>query len=139
MYSVGSVGGMNWTALGSPSFRWRCRLRRKYARTPTTPTRAAARGRPTPSPTFSAVLLVGGEVFVGEEEGVVEVAVAVVGFVVPLDVVVVGLFVDVVLADVDSVLPELAMVVKGFRSPEIVKVPSPVWQSHFERGSLSQQ
>ena len=130
MYSVGSVGGMNWTALGSPSFRWRCRLRRKYARTPTTPTRAAARGRPTPSPTFSAVLLVGGEVFVGEEEGVVEAEVAVVGFVVPL---------DVVLADVDSVLPELAMVVKGFRSPEIVKVPSPVWQSHFERGSLSQQ
>jgi len=130
LYSVGSVGGMNWTALGSPSFRWRCRLRRKYARTPTTPTRAAARGRPTPSPTFSAVLLVGGEVFVGEEEGVVEAEVAVVGFVVPL---------DVVLADVDSVLPELAMVVKGFRSPEIVKVPSPVWQSHFERGSLSQQ
>jgi len=29
--------------------------------------------------------------------------------------------------------------VKGFKLPERVKVPSPVWQLHFEIGSLSQQ
>ena len=86
-----------------------------------------------------AVLLLGAAVgeFVGEVEE--EEEVAVVGEVTWLDVVVVGPFVDVVLREVESVLPELGMVVKGFRSPEMVKMPLPVWQLHFESGSLSQQ
>jgi hypothetical protein len=54
------------------------------------------------------------------------------------DVVVVATFVEVVFAE-DFVLAELKIVVKGFKSPDIVKIPSPVWQSHFARGSLSQQ
>ena len=75
--------------------------------------------------------------FVGEVEEDEEVVV--VGDVAWLDVVVVGAFVVVVLREVESVLPELGMVVKGFKSPEMEKVPSPVWQSHIESGSLSQQ
>ena len=115
---------MNWTALGSPSFLCTCRLRRKYARTPTRPIRAAARGRPTPRPTFRAVLLAGADVgvFVGESEEVEVEEVVVLGGVIWLDVVVGG-FVVVVFNEVDSVLPELGIVVKGFRSPEIEKTP----------------
>jgi hypothetical protein len=59
--------------LGSGSaapFCCRWRFRRKYARIPITPTRAAARGNPTPTPTLSAVLslIAGGEEFVVGKE-----------------------------------------------------------------------
>jgi hypothetical protein len=76
----------------------------------------------------------GGEVFVGEDEAEeVDVVLERVGL--ALDLVVVANLVEVVLAE-DF---ELKIVVKGFKSPDIVKVPSPVWQSQFARGSLSQQ
>jgi hypothetical protein len=135
---------MNWTELGSDSAAVLCcrwRFRRKYARTPTTPTKAAASGSPTPRPTLSAVLsLVSGvEEFVADEEAEDVDEVFVVWALVELDVVVVRNFVDVVFEEEDFILLELTMVVKGFKSPVIVKTPCPVWQSQLVRGSLSQQ
>lgn len=63
----------------------------------------------------------GWDVFVGEEEAAGEVADVVVERVaLELEAVVVREFVEA------TVLEELGIVVKGFKSPEMVKVPSPV-------------
>jgi hypothetical protein len=106
--------------------------------TPRTPTRAHPRGIPTPRPTLTAVLLLGagGDVFVGEEKEEAEDEVDVVWDREELDLE--EVVVEAVFAEA-TVLEELAMVVKGFKSPERVKVPSPVWQLHSATASLWQQ
>jgi hypothetical protein len=97
---------------------------------------------PTPRPTLRAALLLvagGGELFVGDwdAEDVVEVVV------VASDEVVVVVTDELVVDDVfeveETVLLLLGIVVKGFKSPEMVKTPSPVWQLQFAILSLSQQ
>ncbi len=76
----------------------------------------------------------GGDVFVGEEEATGEgVDVVVERVTLELEAVVVREFVEA------TVLEELGIVVKGFKSPEMVKVPCPVWQLQSATGSLSQQ
>jgi hypothetical protein len=104
--------------------------------TPRTPNRAHPSGIPTPRPTFTAVLLLGagGDVFVGEEEAAGE------GVDVVVERVALGLEAVFVRELVKAaVLEELTIVVKGFKSPEMVKVPFPVWQLQSAMGSLSQQ
>jgi hypothetical protein len=88
--------------------------------TPRTPTRAHPSGIPTPRPTLTAVLLLGagGDVFVDEEEAAGDgVDVVVERVALELEAVFVREFVEA------AVLEELAIVVKGFKSPEMVKVP----------------
>jgi hypothetical protein len=103
--------------------------------TPRTPTRAHPSGIPTPRPTLTAVLLLGagGEIFVGEEAAGEGVDVVVERVALELEAVFVREFVEA------AVLEELAIVVKGFKSPEMVKLPFPVWQLQSAMGSLSQQ